>query len=792
MLRRFNKYIKMKNLFLLFSLFIAVQLTFAQHHKCSRAGNSITNTTHPQADTINVVDYNINLNITDFTNKIISGYTVVKLTPKQNNISTIKLDLLSLNVDSVKIDNVISTFTYNDTLLAITSATALNTDDTVDVIVYYYGNPITDPSGWGGFYFSGNTAYNLGVGFNDAPHNYGRVWFPCIDDFIDRAFYSFNITVPDNLTAVCNGTLENTVDNANGTKTFSWVLHNHIPTYLASVAVSDYVAVEGTYNGINGAIPTSIYVAPGQQSNATASFINLNPTLNSFEQHFGAYKWERVGYVAVPFNSGAMEHATNIAYPAAVINGSLSYETLWAHELSHHWFGDLATCRTPEDMWLNEGWAAYSESIFKENIYDDAAFKMYVRKNHYSVLHSAHTDDGGYYAVAGIPHNITYGSTVYDKGADMVHTLRYYLGNEKFFSGVQQYLSDFSYKDASSEDLRDNLSASSGIDLTDFFDSWIFLKGFSQFDIDSFNVAQNGTDYDVTVYVRQKLREKPSFANSNRIPVSFMKADWTYLDTVVTFSGEYGNQTFTIPFNPYNVWIDRNIEVMGASVKQEEVYKTTGYYSLNQIGVNLQVTNITDSAKLRFVHNWVLPDEFYNPITDLNISTSHYWRVDGYLPNDFICRTKFNYKIADLDGDLNIVEEDSLVLLYRENRKVDWQIESNNVHGNQYDGYIQVDTVKVGEYCFAIWNRPLSVNETKNNDRTEIINIYPNPANNNLQIVIADEKLLNKEATVHSVNGTKVKEFKIDNLQTELNIQDLQAGNYIIKIGTISKAFIKK
>jgi len=782
----------MKKITLTIILIFVIFVSFAQHHKCSRAGKSITLTNHPQADTLDILDYNINLNITDFTNKIISGYTIVKLTPKQDNITKIKLDLLKLNIDSIKIGNTISTYGYNDTLLIINSSTPLNTTDTVNVTVYYNGEPIVDPSTWGGFYFSGNTAYNLGVGFQDTPHNYGRVWFPCMDDFVDRAFYTFNITVPDNLTAVCNGTLENTTNNGDGTKTFNWVLHNNIPTYLASVAVSDYTAVEGTFNGINGSIPTAIYVAPNQVSNAQASFINLNPVLNTFEQHFGPYMWERVGYVAVPFNSGAMEHATNIAYPAAVINGTLAYETLWAHELSHHWFGDLVTCRTPEDMWLNEGWASYCESIFEENIYDDLAFKNYVRANHFDVLRNAHNDDGAYYAVSGIPETITYGSTVYNKGADMVHTLRYYLGDNNFFSGVQTYLNDFNYKDASSEDLRDNLSASSGIDLTDFFDSWIFQKGFSHFDIDSFDVAQNGADYDVTVYIKQKLRVKPNFANSNRIPISFMKTDWTYIDTVLTFSGEYGNQTFTIPFNPYSVWIDRNIEVMDASVKIEEVYKTTGYHTLSHNDLNLQVTNISDSAKVRVVHNWVSPDGFYAPIEDLHISTTHYWKIDGYFPNDFICRAKFTYNDAVLDTDLVLVNEDSLVLLYRPDRKVDWQIESNNTHGNIHSGYIQVDTLKIGEYCFAMWDRPVSNEEIKKNDKTELIKIYPNPTKNNLHLIINDERLVGENIKIYNTKGKMVKQLKIQNSEFRISTADLQSGSYILKIGSTSKTFIKE
>ncbi len=761
---------------ILVSLFLfSTIFSFSQHnHKCSRANKSLNYTMHPQNDTLDVLDYNINLNITDFTNKIIRGNTIVNLTFKKDNITKIKLDLLKLNVDSVKIDNILTTFSYNDTLLQINTLAPLNITDTVNVNVYYGGTPMVDPTGWGGFYFSGNTAYNLGVGFSDTPHSYGRVWFPCLDDFTDRAYYTCNITVPETLKAICGGTLQNEVNNGDATKTFSWVLHNTIPTYLASIAVSDYASVDGVFNGINGAIPTNIYVAPNQVSNANASFINLNPTLNTFEQHFGPYMWERVGYVSVPFSSGAMEHATNIAYPSVCINGNLSYETLYSHELSHHWFGDLVTCRTPEDMWLNEGWASYCESIFMENIYGDLEFKNYQRDNHYNVLKNAHIDDGGYFPVSGIPQTITYGSTVYNKGADAVHSLRYYLGNH-FFTSVQSYLTDFSFKDASSEDLRDHLANTSGINLTNFFDSWIFKAGFSQFEIDSFNVAQNGINYDVTVYVKQKLRAKTEYANSNKIPISFMKPDWSYVDTTITFSGQTGSQTYTIPFNPYSVWIDRNEQVMDASVKIEKTFKAIGYLSLTKSELNLQVTNITDSAKLRVVHNWVAPDYFNDPY--ITLSNSHYWRIDGYFPNNFICRAKFVYNSNYLDDSLINISPDSLILMYRKDKTENWRIISNNCQGNAVSGYIQTDTLKIGEYCLAERNISLGWLNLENNSQNKYLKIYPNPVTDTFSITSNYQK--NGKIVITSTNGNFLLEKQIEK-NTTIELQKHNFKNTVI------------
>jgi len=274
-----------------------------------------------------------------------------------------------------------------------------------------------------------------------------------------------------------------------------------------------------------GKIPIQIFVPPYDTSHAKASFINLKSILGVFESRFGPYLWERVGYVGVPFNNGAMEHSTNIAYPIYAIDGGLSNESLYAHELSHQWFGDLATCSTELDMWINEGWASYCESIYKEGLYGMAAYKNNVRDNHLNVIQTSHIVDSGYRAVYGIPSQYTYSTTVYDKGADMVHTLRNYMGDNLFFSSVRALLNAYKFKDISTIQMRDFLSTHSGVDLADFFNAWIFSPGFPHFSIDSMKVTSLTPQVKARIWVRQRLNHAPAFANSNRVEVTFCKND---------------------------------------------------------------------------------------------------------------------------------------------------------------------------------------------------------------------------------------------------------------------------
>src|SRR6185369_14188407 len=142
-----------------------------------------------RSDTFDVLKYTINLEVGNSINKLLQGNTTVRFAPKMNNRTFIRFDLLKLTIDSVKENTTTLLYSYNDTILKINFTSPKNTVDTSTITIYYKGQPQIDNNGlgWGGFYFanvSGNEyAFNLGVGFDAAPHNYVRVWFPCFDNF---------------------------------------------------------------------------------------------------------------------------------------------------------------------------------------------------------------------------------------------------------------------------------------------------------------------------------------------------------------------------------------------------------------------------------------------------------------------------------------------------------------------------------------------------------------------------------------------------------------------------------
>lgn len=661
-----------------------------------------------KSDTIDVINYSINLDLSNYTSYQIFGNTELKIASKVQGLNYTCLDFLGLSVDSIFVNDNVVSFSYNDTLLKISLPLAQNLGDTFFINVFYHGHPVVDPSGWGGFYFSSGYAFNLGVGFEDNPHNYGRVWYPCIDDFIDRASYDFHIKTSNENTAVCGGVLLSTELNVDSTKTYHWRLNEEIPTYLSSVAVGSYKLVPDTFHGIEGSIPINIYARPTDSTKAVNSFINLKEILSAFETSFGPYRWNRVGYVSVPFNGGAMEHATNIAYPASSIDGTLTDEYLYAHELAHHWFGDLITCNAPEDMWINEGWASFCEYIYMEYLYGKEDAKKYIRNEHAYNVRALHYEDDGFRAVYGIPHEYTYSTTVYEKGATVAHSLRGYLGDSLFFSSVKQLLEEFAYQSISSFQMRDRLSEYSGVDLTAFFDTWVFSPGFPHFAVDSFKVAENGSLYDVTVYMKQKNRGGTHFANQNKVELTFMDKDWNQTTRIIEFSGERGGQTFSLPFNPDIVIADIDEKLCDATVDNYMIIDSAENLSFDKTYFLAYVTQISDSAFLRVEHNWVAPDASVEPVPGLVISDMRYWKIDGILPDTFVASGKFYYnKLANassyLDHTLVTSISDSLALLYRRDLTRPWELCTLKA-GSIFSGYLTDDTLRLGEYVLGVYD----------------------------------------------------------------------------------------
>lgn len=752
--------------------FLHNQTATSQQSQDQTFGHSIV------ADTLDALDYHIFLSEIDFNAKTIKATTTIHLVP-MIEINRITLELKALIIDSVFVEGIrIVNFWQANELLHIPTQVNYLPADTVEVVVYYGGQPFHEA--WGGFHFSGNYAFNLGVGFESDPHNLGKAWFPCVDDFQDRATYDVSVRLPNNLEAICGGLLQSVVDEGNGNSIWHWNIAQPIPTYLASVVVGDYAIVADTFQGQQANIPISIYCRPADTSRVAGTFLHLKEILAIYENRFGPYPFDRVGYAGTAI--GAMEHVTNIAFPHASITGTLSSEWLLAHELSHMWFGNKVTCAVAGDMWLNEGWATYCHMFFKHDLYNPDIYRQEMNDNHFDVLKNAHITDGSYLALTDVPTEYTYGTTVYDKGATVVHTLMNYLGEDVFFEAIQAYLQQFAYHHAGNDDMRDFLSEHTGIDLTGFFENWVSTPGTPHYSIDSMQVSQVGNQYESTVYLKQKHKGYDFIGNGNIFEITFFGADWQSFTDTVHLDGVSGSSVKTIDFEPVVAFCDYFDKTADATTDQTIVIHETGEVSFPKPGFRLYVDAIGDSALFRMTHHWAAPDSLKTPVQGLRLSPYRYWQVAGIIPETTSLRGRFFYSNSQaLDASLILSEQDSVVVLYRPDAAADWQAVPQSREGLWSIGYVYVENLPVGEYTLAVWDKTIvGLSENKMPAVQEKLLIFPNPADDMMNVFT--KELSGSTITICDSSGRTTLTLNLSKSFNQLEVSDWKRGIYMISL----------
>lgn len=744
-----------------------------------------------RSDSIDILHTRIELNLMNAP-QIMAGCALT-LSAKVNGITEIRLDLQGLTVDSVRSANQsLLPFVQAGPAVIVQFAQAINTGDQTTITVHYRGIPPTDASGWGGFYHTGGYSFNLGVGFAADPHSFGRAWFPCFDNFVERSSFEFDITSPLDKPSYCNGTLFFESTTANSIRRV-WKLDEHIPSYLACFAIGPYTSFLREYQGQNGLIPLEIAAAPADTNRVRNTFQNLQKAIEGFEDWFGPYQWEKIGYSLVPFNSGAMEHATNIAIGRVYVDGTLNYETLWAHELGHMWWGDLATCSTAEDMWLNEGWASYCEHLFTEKVYGQTAFRNAVRANHLPVLQNAHINEGGYRAVSGLPHNLTYGAHVYNKGATVAHNLRGYLGDSLFRVGCREALAGTRFEDWSSAGFRDKLEAATGQDLHDFFEDWVFAGGYPDYTIDSTKVILSPVDGPtlVRLFVKQKLRGAPHFHQNVPLEITFLMSNGQRLFRTGMVSGENAVLEFQFPAwgpLPLNFFVNTNQKIMIARAEGEKILLGTGNSNFTDARFNLTVNALgADSVLFRVEHHYAAPDQAgANP--DGYALSNRYWSVlaaTKQFPAGFDAQAVLIYdgrgQGDQLDAELFAAtgpSEDSVVLLYRPGPGHPWQewpTYTKVTLGSTTDrfGQLRPTGIAAGEYTIGKGQTMLAAPEAHPLGR---VRVSPNPSKGRTRVQ-ADEPF--EQLALIASDGQTEKTWNFaPATETSIDLEGLAPGTY--------------
>jgi aminopeptidase N len=454
------------------------------------AGKKMRIQVNPLTDKYDVVYHRLDLAV-DPADQYISGEVTTKYIAKEN-LSSVVFELSNdLVVSSVVQRGTSLSFTRSANNEVIINLPVVQNATVLDsVSITYAGIPTS--SGFGAF--STSTHNSVPVLWTLSEPFGAMEWWPCKQDLNDKIdSIDVYITTPSNYTAVANGMQQSKIAVGNGNSKTHFKHGYPIPAYLIAIAVTNY-AIYTQQAGLGTPespfFPIVNYQYPETAATNTTSLAVTPSIMNFFENTFGPYPFRNEKYGHAQFSwGGGMEHTT-VSFMTAGSNGGYS-RSLIAHELGHQWFGDKVTCGTWKDIWLNEGFATYMASMVVEHLDGAAAF---VTSKNSMITSITSQPSGAVYLTdaEALDVNRIFSSRLsYNKGAMVLHMLRYKLGDTAFFQGLLNYLNDpeLSYAYAKTPDLQGHLEAASGENLDEFFNDWVYKQGYPIYTITAQNIA---------------------------------------------------------------------------------------------------------------------------------------------------------------------------------------------------------------------------------------------------------------------------------------------------------------
>jgi aminopeptidase N len=405
--------------------------------------------------------YTLELSI-DPQNNTLSGDCTMEAQATQS-LGAFNLDFSELTIKQVTVNERKAKYRREERELTITPAQPIQAGDVFTVATTYSGSPETSPS-FGTLWSSGWYHTDENVVFVSSETSGSSNWYPVNDHPLDKATYTFRITVPKPYVVAASGLLQQELDNGN-TVTYVWEAAEPMASYVTAVNIGEY-AIE-TVQGPDGILIRN-YLPPDFPETSKAGIDQLADMLAFFSERFGPYPFEAYGIVIVDFSDNgpaAMETQTLSQHEIDEYAFSLS-EYVIAHELAHQWFGDSVSLENWQDIWLKEGAATYAGWLWKEHK-ESGYLDTKVRSVY--PMYAFSPDPPGNPS----PTNL-YTNTVFDRGALTFHALRLHVGDEAFFQILRTYTERFRYGNASTADFIAVAEEVSGQDLGEFFDAWLY------------------------------------------------------------------------------------------------------------------------------------------------------------------------------------------------------------------------------------------------------------------------------------------------------------------------------
>ncbi len=460
-----------------------------------------------------ILHYKANLRI-DWKAKQVSGEAVVTLRPLLS-ASAVTLDAYWLRISSVKNAATGADLRYasKDASLTIELGKSLRSTDTIAIVIRYSATPTA------GMYF-----IDPAPGTNNQPaiFTYGEGgihanWLPLYNENNDKFSTELIVTVNKPHTAISNGTLLSTKENSDGTRTFHWYQSLPHSNYLIALFVGDYrgVALRPAF----GSIPLTAWVHPGQEQQAAEVFARTPDMVEYFSDRFSfRYPWDKYDQIsAFDYAIGAMENTGVTGHNDRILRGpgqteefnpdyehyasNWTAEALVSHELAHHWFGNNTTCTNLANIWINESFASYMMMLWDEHRLGNEALQAHAWLALQSYLKYVNTShiirplEYRYFDTRGQIYN---SETTYQKGAIVLHMMRWVLGDDAFFQGLGYFQNKHQFSNVESRDLKTAIEESTGRNLQWFFEQWMWGGGHPVFEV-STNFSADRKKVEVTI-----------------------------------------------------------------------------------------------------------------------------------------------------------------------------------------------------------------------------------------------------------------------------------------------------
>lgn len=526
---------------------------------------------------INYIKLDIELD--NLSTTIDRGHAEFKATVSAFTLDIFVLELASvLTVDSAKINGLIAPTNRVGDELQIFPANNLSQGASLNVEVYYHGDPPNGGGFFGGIFNDQSPSWGADVTWTLSQPFSAHTWWPCKQVLTDKIDSSeVWLTVPNGLKGGSNGLLQQEVSLPGNKTRFEWK-HNHpIAYYLVSLAVGPYIdynfmaPLPGTTDSVF--IQNFVYDNPNTLTNFESDIELTADMMYVFSDLFGLYPYrnEKYGHCMAPL-SGGMEHQT--------MTTQGFFETgLTAHELGHQWFGDNVTCADWGHIWVNEGFASYSEYLFYQSLNQNQA------QNRMAGVHANVMSQGN--GSVYVPINdqddegrIFSSRLTYDKGSTLVHMIRHWVNDDAlFFQAMKSYQNTFANSTATAEDFIATIENVSGVSMGDFLNHWYYGEGHP-----TYSGTYNNVDDKIVVELTQttsRPNTTPFFKSAIEIEINFMDNS----DTIIYVMNSYNGQAFVFDIDKeiYAVSVDPENWVLNevGSFSKDENLEITGLHDLN-------------------------------------------------------------------------------------------------------------------------------------------------------------------------------------------------------------------